>query len=54
MNILIKNISKYGMNLGNAMRINEVYPKNNIGVMIGDADCFNKFKYFFSYYLQSA
>ena len=26
------------------MRVNEVYPKNNIGVMIGDADCLNKFK----------
>ena len=38
------NISKYGMNLGNVMRVNEVYPKNNIGVMIGDADCLNKFR----------
>ena len=32
------------MNLGNVMRVNEVYPKNNISVMIGDVDCLNKFK----------
>ena len=32
------------MNLGNVMRVKEVYPKNNIGVMIGDADYLNKFK----------
>ena len=47
--ILLKdNISKYGMNLGNVIRVNEVYPKNNIGVMIGDADCLKKFRDLFS------
>ena len=29
------------------MRVNEVYPKNNIGVMIRDADYLNKFKNLF-------
>ena len=38
------NISKYGMNLGNIMRVNEVYPKNNIGLMVGDTDCLKKFR----------
>ena len=47
MNIFMElkdNISKYGMNLENVMRVNKVYPKNNIGVMIGDADCLTKFR----------
>jgi hypothetical protein len=37
-------ISKYGTNLGFITRVNEVYPKNNIGLMVGDADCLKKFE----------
>ena len=38
-----KKISKFGINASNIMRLNEVYPKNNIGCFIGDADCLTKF-----------
>ena len=35
--------TKYGTDLGNIMRVNEVYPKNNIGIMLSDKDCLKKF-----------
>ena len=38
-----KKISKFGINLNNIMRLNEVFPDNNIGCFIGDADCLTKF-----------
>ena len=38
-----KKISKFGINLGNIMRVNDVFPKNNIGCMLGDADSLTKF-----------
>ena len=38
-----KKISKFGINVNNITRLNEVYPKNNIGCFIGDADCLIKF-----------
>ena len=41
------NISKYGTNLGSIMKINEFNPKNNFGVLLGDADCLKKFKELF-------
>ena len=39
----IQKISKYGINIGSILRVNKVFPKNNIGCMIGDADCLNKY-----------
>ena len=36
-------ISKYGINLGSILRLNEVYPKNNIGLFLPDSDCLIKF-----------
>ena len=41
---LIQRISKYGINIGSIIRVNNVFPKNNIGCMIGDADCLNKYE----------
>jgi hypothetical protein len=38
-----KKISKFGINVNNIMRLNEVSPENNIGCFIGDADCLTKF-----------
>ena len=40
---LMTKISKYGINIGNIITINNVFPENNIGCMIGDADCLKKF-----------
>ena len=41
---LIQKVSKYGINIGSIIRVNNVFPKNNIGCMIGDADCLNKYE----------
>ena len=47
MNIFLSlrdNITKYGTNLGSLMKLNEVNPKNNFGIIISDADCIKKFR----------
>jgi hypothetical protein len=36
-------ISQYGTNLNNIIKINEVCPKNNIGILLADASCLEKF-----------
>ena len=41
---LITKVSKYGINLDDLIRVNKVYPKNNIGILIADADCLTKFE----------
>ena len=39
----IKKRSKYGIDIKSLLRVNNVFPKNNIGIMIGDADSLIKF-----------
>ena len=34
-------ISKYGINMRDLIRLNKEFPKNNIGIMLGDADSLN-------------
>jgi hypothetical protein len=41
---LITKTSKYGINIDDIMRVNKVYPKNNIGILLADADCLTKFE----------
>ena len=41
--ILMTKISKYGINIGNITNINSIFPQNNIGCILGDADCLKKF-----------
>lgn len=40
---LMTKISKYGINMRDIIRINNEFPNNNIGCMLGDADSLNKF-----------
>lgn len=40
---LMTKISKFGINMKELIRLNEVFPKNNIGIMLGDADSLKKF-----------
>ena len=39
----IKKRSKYGIDIKSLLRVNNVFPKNNIGIMLGDADSLTKF-----------
>ena len=41
---LMTKISKYGINMRDLIRINKEFPKNNIGIMLGDADSLKKFE----------
>ena len=41
---LITKTSKYGINIDDIMRVNKVYPRNNIGILLADADCLTKFE----------
>ena len=40
---LMTKISKYGINMGDIIRIHNEFPSNNIGCMLGDADSLSKF-----------
>ena len=47
MNIFLSlrdNITKYGTNLGNLIRMNEINKKNNYGIILADSDCLKKFR----------
>ena len=37
------NITKFGTNLGNIIKLNELNIKNNFGIFLADADCIKKF-----------
>lgn len=41
---LMTKTSKYGINVDDIVRVNNVFPKNNIGCLIADADCLVKFE----------
>ena len=41
---LMTKISKYGINMRDLIRLNKEFPKNNIGIMLGDADSLKKFE----------